>query len=911
MTEQVAGRSIEQRNLLHVLDGPSWRVVTGSPGSGKTSLIQWVLAQAEARSIRTLLVRPVQIEASIAHSALSDVISRATPEELERIDLVHRTVLDQLVNGVFVDGPALVRSAFSALLRSCAAGGSLLLVLDDAHWIDRESAETIAFACRRMMREHSVVAAFRVNEPSLLLDALAGDPMCSSLALGRLDVADIATIIGQQSDRLTPSLCLSLAEFADGNPLRAREIGRASLRGAEALFKNRNIRVQNNPLGSAAELLTAEQLDVLYVASQLRDARLATLNAVFSVELVGAVLADVGDADHVMVLDRQVQFEHPLFADAVAAVMTPSRQRELHGRIAAAIDDPIERGRHLSLSSTHFDTAMRIEIFVAATLAAANGSLALALQLAFRAIEGLDQPERLDHSDDSSMYIDSQRFVAQLEFRIDDVGAAAARLRALESQLVDDARQIRVSLDLANLLSWSTSLSSGVELYEDILRRPDATDAEKAEAAMQLAFLDVNVRTADRAIRVLVDGQAAGDRAGGQIAAETRSMNLMARFVGGHGIDRSALAELERSEDLEGWLTVQCAPFSLRPFMLAWCEDESALEAFAIRRQIFRRRGSITAQLTAIPFETNMLCSRGRIAEARALVQLGIDTAEFDNPLTKSCSHLAEGRLHAHLGQWEEAERSLTAANTVFGVFGLRQGLIESASVKVHMLVTSGDFGAAIALGKLWMERLEDFAMDEPMLIPGILDLIEAAATKQDAELMAVLQARLAAAACDDRPDIDTARVWAEALWLVSTRDDPAKAKSLLEGLVKEWAERGRTTWVARAHVVLGRLARRDGARRAAADHFACARTEFESAEMHAWASVVEGEVSRSHRAPATTNSLTKAEADVARHAAGGSSNKEIAQLMFTTERTVEAHLNSVYRKLGIARRTQLHAALD
>jgi DNA-binding CsgD family transcriptional regulator len=912
MTERVAGRSVEQHELISVLATPSWRVLIGSPGSGKTTLVQALCEQAVAYGVRTLLIRPVQIEASIALSAVSDLVSRVTPAELERIDFTQRAVLDHLVNAIPIDDPAMVRSAVTALLRACSEPGPLLVVLDDAHWIDRQSAETLAFACRRALREHSVVAAFRSNETSLLFDALLGDPLCLKVRLGQLEAADIATIIGQESPELSPSLSLSLAEFADGNPLRAREIGRAARRGAEALFKNRNIRVQNNPLSSATEVLTAEQLEVLYVATQLRDASLSLLSQVFSVATVNAVLTEVGDAEHLIVVNRCVEFEHPLFADAVATAVPAAKQRELHTRIANVISDPIERGRHLSLSATDFNVEDRLDILLASKQAAASGSVALALQLAFRAMEGIEPPNLADANDITKLYIDSQRFLADLEFRTDQPAAAADRLSALEGSLPGDARQTRVSLDLANLLSWSTTLKSGINRYEDILSRPDSSDAQLAEAGMQLAFLDLNVRTADHALKVASLGLAAGRRAGGQIEAEALSMSLQARFLAGQGLDIAGLEEASDKEDLEGWLTVQCPPFSLRPFMLAWCEDARAFEAFALRRSIFRRRGSMTAQLTAVPFEAGMLCSRGRIAEARELVQLGVDIAEFDNPLTQACSNLAVGRLNAHLGKWEAADAALSAAELVFNAFSLRQGLTELASVRVHMHVTTGDHRAATSLGMLWIERLSDFAMNEPMIIPGILDVIEAAAVTQNQSLMDDIEARLSSAVDPTRPDIAAASAWAEASWLCASKEDRPRAASLLEGLVKVWADADRTCWVARAHLLLGRLARRDGARRVAAEHFQEALSLFESAEANAWVEITAAEMLRSVRTSATgPHGLTNAESEVARFAAAGSSNKEIAQAMFITERTVEAHLSTTYRKLGITRRAHLATALN
>jgi DNA-binding CsgD family transcriptional regulator len=906
----IAGRILEQQSLEELLSSQVWSVLVGSPGSGKTTLVNWLCERAREQGVNVLLLRPVEIETSIAFSALSDLVSRVGEDSLAALDGTHRAVFESLLSAIPIEDPTVVRAAFTALLHALAESGPLLMVLDDAQWIDRQSAEAIAFACRRALRSHPLLAAFRTKERSLLLDALVSDSACSVITLDRLSDADLAVIIGEEAPALTPSLQMALAVFAHGNPLRAREVGRASRRGREAFFTQHDIEVEANPLTSAAELLDEHHLEVLYVASQMRNATESLLNTVFAPELVCQALNVAADASHLLIVNQRIEFEHPLLGDAVASLLTHQRRRELHGRIAECVTDPIERGRHLSLSATSFDQATRISIFVASTLAATAGSMALALQLAYRAIDGVEVPDLSVSSPMGQMYIDVQRWVSNLEFRVDDPEAAARRLNRLAEQLSGTPQRIRVEIDLANLLAWSTSLSSGIGMYEDILSKADASDAEIAETCMQLAVLHVNTRTASQAVIVSGRGRLAGFEAGGQVEAESLSAEVFSRFLAGHGLDVESLDRAMALEHQDNWLSVQCAPFSLRPFLFGWCDDDRVFEACETRRAIFRRRGSTTALVMGIPFEVNMLLRRGRTTQARELVQFGVDSAEFENELTRSCSQLAEGRLYAHLGMWQQAENSLKAADETFERIEFRQGAIESANVRASLLAATGESAALVAFGSKWMRLLDQFEMTEPMLIPGVLDLIEVAAGTHNVELLSALQRRLAAAVDADRPDIVSARLWAEALSLSANRDDASLATGLFEELAATWIDSGRVLWGARAKLALGRHVRRDGSRRAAADHFAVALDLFESAEANGWRGNTRAEIARLGGSAGGTGALTAVEAGVARHASDGLSNKEIAMLMFISDKTVESHLSSIYRKLGIKRRAQIAAKL-
>jgi DNA-binding CsgD family transcriptional regulator len=912
---KIAGREVHQRALEGLLASPSWNVLLGPPGGGKTTLLKWLTAEALAVGVPTVVIRPVEIEASIAFSALSDVVSRVDPLLRGSLSALHQEVLNDLIAARPVDDPGLVRGASTALFAAIADHGAALVVLDDAHWIDQQSAETLTFALRRSFRGCSLVAAFRSNERSLLLDALIAE-QANPITADRLADSAIAEIIESEGP-FPPSLRISLASFADGNALRAREIGRAAKRGAEAFFVADGVRSESNPLVSAAQLFSSGHLEVLYVASQLRDPSIELLNKVFPAEQVRSALVASADAGHSMTIDGQVQFDHPLFGEAVASLLSASQRRELHGRVAQLVDDLIERGRHLSLSSTSLDQASRIEVFVASTHAAANGSITLALQLAFRAVDGLTIPDLSEASAETFMYVNSQRWLANLEFRIDDPGAAERRLRTVLQRLEQcralGEHHIRVSLDLAMLLSWSQTLSVGIDTYESVLLQPSAPDASIAEAGMQLAMLQINALTVDTATVTARRGVEAGHRAGGQVEAESMAIDVFTRFLHGDGFDVPTLERASAMQNLENWLSVQCPPFSLGPFMYSWCEDMRALDQFAIRRRIFRVRGSGAALLMGISFEVGLLCSRAKLDEARDLVQLGLAVAEFDNELTRSLSQLAHARLLGYLGDIDEANALLETVEASFAVLEFKLGSIEAANVRMSILSSLSDWAAVAQLGQQWLTELSAAGFHEPAVLPGLLDFIEAAGRsgmEGGPNVLDALIGRLEGATDADRPDLVVALQWARAHRCGLTRDEAQQTRELLVQAIAGFVAAGRVFWAARARLTLGRVERREGARRAASELFRSALEGFNSCEASRWCEIVRNEDKRLSGGN-SDDELSPIELTVAEMAAAGQSNKEIAAVLFISPKTVESHLSSSYRKLGITRRTQLHAALS
>ena len=112
----------------------------------------------------------------------------------------------------------------------------------------------------------------------------------------------------------------------------------------------------------------------------------------------------------------------------------------------------------------------------------------------------------------------------------------------------------------------------------------------------------------------------------------------------------------------------------------------------------------------------------------------------------------------------------------------------------------------------------------------------------------------------------------------------------------------------ARTHLAHGRAARRIRRWRVAREALTAAMEAFDALGSPGWAEQARTELARvGGRKPRTdATELTQTEHQVARLAASGQTNKEIAQALFVTTHTVEAHLTNVYAKLGVRSRTEL-----
>ena len=157
----IVGRSAELQALDTFVDsldnGPAMLVLEGEPGLGKTTLWREGLDAAQRRSLRILECRPVQAEAQLAFTALSDLLADVPADVFDELPVPQRRALEVALLRAEPEGDVLVPRAvalgFLGVLIALARSGPVVVRIDDVHWLDHASVRVLAFAVRRLRNE--------------------------------------------------------------------------------------------------------------------------------------------------------------------------------------------------------------------------------------------------------------------------------------------------------------------------------------------------------------------------------------------------------------------------------------------------------------------------------------------------------------------------------------------------------------------------------------------------------------------------------------------------------------------------------------------------------------------------------------------------------------------------------------
>src|SRR3954463_6077177 len=363
-------------------------VLRGEAGIGKTALLEHA---SESASDATLLrAVGVESEMELAFAALH-LLCAPVLDFVDRLPAPQREALE-ITFGVSA-GPApdrfLVALAALSLFSEAAQEHPLLCVIDDAQWLDRASAQVLAFVARRLLAE-PVVLLFAVRETT---DAFADLP---ELLIEGLDDAEarrlLASVIpGRLDDRVADQL---VAE-ARGNPLALIELPRglspAQLAGGFGLPGALSLvgRIEQS-FRQRLEALPedAQRLLLVAAAEPLGDPAL-WWRAGEALGIPGAA-RDRAESAGLIEIDGRVRFRHPLVRSAVYRGATAEQRRRVHRALAEATDgmtDPDRRAWHLAAATAGRDEDVASELERAAGRAEARGGLAAAAAFLQRSAE--------------------------------------------------------------------------------------------------------------------------------------------------------------------------------------------------------------------------------------------------------------------------------------------------------------------------------------------------------------------------------------------------------------------------------------------------------------------------------------------------------------------------------------------
>ena len=390
------GRLEEQNLLTSLLDDVATRgralVLHGEPGIGKSRLLSETERTARSRGMTVLTTAGVQSEAHLPFAGLHQLL-RPVRDRASGLRDVQRAALDAAFGLTHEAAPEHFRIAMAALdLVSDVAGDApLLLVVEDAHWLDRPTADVLAFVARRIESDPILLlAAIRDGYPSVLGEA--GLPEHEVVGL---DDSTAEALLDAAVPDLPLAMRIRVLREAAGNPLAILELPAAvgrrqgerwvagSLPLTERLERAFADRVSDLPDPTRLLLLVLALSDEDR-ADEILEVSTAVAGTAVEVDAAGsAVEAGIVDADL-----QTLRFRHPLIRSAVAQSADLAERCRVHEALANVLHDQPDRRvwhRAALLSGEHEDIALELE--EAGARARRRGAVAVAVTAMRRAAE--------------------------------------------------------------------------------------------------------------------------------------------------------------------------------------------------------------------------------------------------------------------------------------------------------------------------------------------------------------------------------------------------------------------------------------------------------------------------------------------------------------------------------------------
>lgn len=875
-------------------------VIRGEAGIGKSRLLEEAARAGDERGMTVLSATGVQSEAQLPFAGLHQLL-RPVRRRAADLPVVQRAALDAAFGLTREAAPEHYRIAMAALdlLSDVAADAPLLLVVDDAQWLDGPSAGVLAFVARRIASDPVVlIAACRDGYPSALLGAgLPERPMRG------LDDVTAQALLDASAPELALAARTRILQEAGGNPLALLELPAVVARAAddpwvpgampltERLERAFADRLADLPEETRLILLVAALDDEGSIAETLRAAS-AVAGSPLDVEHV-APAADAGIADVDL---RTVRLRHPLIRSAVVQSARPADRRRCHEALAEVLEgQPDRRAWHRAalLSGTHEEVARELE--AAGERARRTGALAVAVTALRRAAE-LGEPA----SRSRRLLIAAGLAVEQ--GRPDVVEPLLREVDQLELGELDRARATWVR---------ETALTRPLdpERYASLIAAAERAGASGApDLQVKLLWLVASrawwVDPGAETRRLLID---AARRLGGAGAEDARVFAIHA-YADPLGHASGVLTRLE-AVARAGPIDADAASF-LGPAALVVGAFDLGNDFLAVAVEGLRTEGRLGQLPRLLTLQAGMAARRGlwevaitAAEEARTLAE------ELAEPQWEAAAETVVSLVAAMRGDEALAEQTAARAEAVAEPAGAHITMAFAQFGKVLAALAAGRYDDAYASADRLFDPA-DSAFHPVISSWAIADLAEAArhVDRLDAARVRVAQVE---AGAGERPGTWIALGLRHARALLADPEEagPRFEEALAADMARWPFQRARIQlahgqWLRRQR----RVAESRGALRAARDTFdalGCAPwSERARRELRA-----SGERSR-RRVPEARDELTAQELQIAQLAAAGLSNREIGQRLFLSHRTVSTHLYRVFPKLGVTSRTELSAVL-
>ena len=903
LTDRDGERDVLDRLVDAVRAGESRvLVIRGDPGVGKTVLLDYLAERAGG--CRVARAAGVHSEMELAFAGLHQLCAPML-DYLDRIPVPQRDALRTAL-GLAAGPPPdrfLVGLAVLSLLSEVAGDQPLICLIDDEHWLDQASEQTLGFVARRLAAD-PVALVFSARDPGA---ELAGQPELVVEGL-RADHARalLDSALAGPLDARVRDLIVSETR---GNPLALLELPRgltpAELAGGFGLPATQ--------LTSRIEASFGRQLDAL-PAQTRRLLQLAAADPSGDRSLLwrAAGRLDLGFQAGVPAMeaglvefDGRVRFRHPLARSAAYRSASRAERQQLHAALAAVTDsqlDPDRRAWHLAQAVPDKDEEVAAELERSAGRAQARGGVAAAAAFLERAALLTGNPARR-----------AGRALAAAQAKVHAGAAGAARdlLAMAEAGPLSDLEQARLELVRARLVSATSRGGDAPLLLLRAAQRLEGIDISLARAT----YLDA-VAAAIYAGRLASPGGSTMEVARVAAAAppppdRPRPPDLLldgltALFTRGYTaalpLLRQAVAAAEEStpaDEEPHWLWLACV-------MASHVWDDERWELLSRRYiQLVRQLGALSELPLALDRRIRPLLFAGELTAAAALLD---ETRTVEDATGNPPWHYGALSLAAFRGNQATAAALISSIMRDVTQRGEGYGI---ACAEWANAVLSNGLGlprdAVVAA-----ERAAEYHGDLGFYRWALVELVEAAVHSGMTETAADAYRRLTETTSPAGTD------WALGLAARSRAllSDGAQAEDGYREAISRLDRPQIRVELARAHLLYGEWLRRENRR---ADARSQLRTAYEMLDAMGLAAFAErarrelaatGETVRA-RTVGTVTALTAQEAYIARLARDGRTNAEIGAQLFLSVRTVEWHLRKIFIKLGIGSRRELGTALD
>ena len=913
-------------------------VVEGPAGIGKTALLAAVRTAARKSGMRVLRSSGTELERDFAFGVVRQLFEPALAEmsELERAEALQAgagPTADLLGAGgdptaasSDVDRSFAILHGLYWLCANLAATDPVCLVVDDAHWADAPSLRYLAFLLTRLDELNvALVMATRPQEAGTdpaLLATLTADASADVIRLPPLSGAAVARLIerrlGAVPDPIFTATCLLatrgvpfllrelLEALSDGQIAPTAEAARHVERiGARTVGRSVRLRLRRLP-DHAGRL--ARALSVLEHGDLLQVSRLAGLDEAEASD-AAALLVTAG----ILEPGRPLAFIHPIVRSGIYSDLTSSERTHGHRTAAELLAERAggnERvARHLMRSEPAAEEWVVERLVEEARAAVRNGAPESAARFLRRALAEPPPPDEQ----------------AALLLELGTAEAAAGLPECFEhlQSAVDAAPDRASAAGAANVLARALNRAERFAEAVDVLDRAssslDSRDGKLAgdlEAHAIMAGLnDPALARAMASRRDALREQAARDSAASPelvaVAAYISVLTNEPADVGAELATRALRGEekLAKGLDRPPGFSSATFPRAILTLLLAerYAQVGPLLDAAISEARATGDGGRLAASLGSRGW---LALRRGDPSAAEADARTALTATNLPAPaMYRAVNGGVLVKALVDQGKLDEAEQALAPLASE-----VERGFVAPAILRLAR-------GGLRAARGQFAEALEDFlavgaALTQAQVTtPGFLPWRSEAALAH----LALGDHESAKRLSDEELELARAFGAPRALGVASRAAGLVaggeRGGLLLREAIESFERAGASLERARALADLGAMLRRRNRRsdarellREALDiaHRAGARRLAEQAETELRATGA-----RPRRAFLTgLDSLTASERRIAELAGAGQTNREIAQTLFITTRTVEGHLTSVFRKLRLDSRNGLRAVL-